>query len=314
MSLLKQPNEIAKHVLVKGLIYGQPGVGKSTLALSAPNPVMIDADNGIYRVEKRFQVPSLPLNDYDSLLALMESPELAPFDSIVVDTLGKLVDRIAESLMAKNPKLKQSDGTLQLKGYGALKKEFQRFLSLAQTKGKHLIFVAHDKEEKDGENRIVRPDVSGSSGKELIKELDFVGYIEMAGRKTTISFTPSEKFYAKNSLQLPAVIDVPRTETSPNDFIQRYIIDRTVARLEEDNKTAETYDLLISNVKKRIAAVKDPAGANAVLKEITHAMVVWDSERVLKRFLFERSKEIGVVYDKETASFVVPAETEEKAA
>ena len=31
----------------KGLIYGQPGIGKSTIALSAPNPVMVDAEKGL---------------------------------------------------------------------------------------------------------------------------------------------------------------------------------------------------------------------------------------------------------------------------
>ena len=32
------------------IIYGSPGVGKSTLALSAPDPVLIDFDRGISRV------------------------------------------------------------------------------------------------------------------------------------------------------------------------------------------------------------------------------------------------------------------------
>ncbi len=76
MTLLKKPSEISQSVLIKGLIYGQPGTGKTTLALSAPNAVLIDADRGLHRVEKRFQTASLPLEDYKSLLELMQSDEL----------------------------------------------------------------------------------------------------------------------------------------------------------------------------------------------------------------------------------------------
>src|SRR5579883_563896 len=226
MSILKNPTEISEAVTLAGLIYGQPGVGKSTLALSAPNPVLIDADKGLRRVEKRFQVPSLPLNDYRDILALFQSQEINPFDTVVFDTLGKLVDRMGEYLIAENPKNGKSDGSLSMQGWGALKVEFQKLLKLAQGKNKHLIFVAHEKEEKDGDTRIVRPDVSGSSGKDLVKDLDFMGYMEMRGTKRTISFTPTEKFYAKNSLRLAPAIDVPDTEGG-NTFIQKIIIDKT---------------------------------------------------------------------------------------
>jgi hypothetical protein len=46
MTLLKNPNEINEMVTLAGIVYRQPGVGKLTLALSAPNPVLIDADKG----------------------------------------------------------------------------------------------------------------------------------------------------------------------------------------------------------------------------------------------------------------------------
>jgi AAA domain len=174
------------------------------------------------RVEKRFQVPSLPLNDYKDILALFESTELNPFDTIVIDTLGKLIDRMGEYVVAENPKNGNGKGSLSMQGWGALKVEFQRLLKLAQSKNKHLIFVAHDREDKDGETRFVRPDVSGSSGKDLVKDLDFMGYMEMRGNKRTISFTPTEKYYAKNALKLAPVIDVPDTEKGKYLYTEGY--------------------------------------------------------------------------------------------
>lgn len=304
MNYIKAPSEISTTILTKGLIYGQPGVGKTTLALSSPDPVIIDADRGMYRVEKRFQVPSMPLNNYADLLAVMQSAELDPFKTIVFDTLGKLIDRMSEYVIAQNAKNGTAGGQLSMKGWGAVKVEFQNLLKIADSKGKHLVFVAHEKEEKDGENRIVRPDVSGSSGKDIVKELDYMGYCEMKGNLRTISFSPCEKFYAKNSLHLVPHIQLPDLENSPNDFIQRNIVDRTIERQKEEQQMSDKYDMLVANVKARIEQVANPEQANKILIEITEATVVWDSQRVLKRALLERTKEIGISYDREAKQFV----------
>ena len=50
--------------------------------------------------------------------------------------------------------------------------------------GKHLVFLKHEKEEKEGDNKIIRPEIEGSFGSDLIKELDLVGYMEAIRKKT----------------------------------------------------------------------------------------------------------------------------------
>ena len=50
MSLIKKPSELAIPSTVKMMIYGQAGMGKSTLALSAPKPLLLDFDNGVKRI------------------------------------------------------------------------------------------------------------------------------------------------------------------------------------------------------------------------------------------------------------------------
>ena len=39
MTLIKKPSEINKDIKLKILVYGEPGTGKTTLALSSPNPL-----------------------------------------------------------------------------------------------------------------------------------------------------------------------------------------------------------------------------------------------------------------------------------
>lgn len=304
MTLLIKPSEASQGIILMGLIYGQPGVCKSTLALSAPDPVMVDADRGMYRVEKRFQKPALPLNDYEGLLELMQSPELDPFQTIVFDTMGKLIDRIADYLMRTNPKLRQSDGSLTLKGYGGLRVEFQKLLKLARMRNKYLLFVAHEKEEKDGDLKVIRPDIPGSSGRDLMKDLDFVGYVEMRGDKRTISFTPSERFYAKNSLKLPQIIEIPHTDDHPNDFIQRVIVARTMEKQVEEAALSKQYDELLQHNAMAISAIETPEDATKCLKEINAATApIWDSSRVAKKGLIDRTKELGFIYNKTASKF-----------
>ena len=46
MGLIKKPNELSVKQTLSALIYGQPGMGKTTLALSAPLPLLLDFDGG----------------------------------------------------------------------------------------------------------------------------------------------------------------------------------------------------------------------------------------------------------------------------
>lgn len=303
MSLLKKPSELVNSVVLSGIIYGQPGVGKTTLALSSPNPVIIDTDKGLGRVEKRFQVPSLQPSKYGEIVELFNSDELFGFDTIVFDTLGKLVDMMCEHACEHNSKLRQGDGTMSLKGWGAVRVQFQNLLRMARQKNKNIIFVAHEKEEKDGESVKKRPDCSGSAGKDLVKDMDFMGYMEMSGSKRTISFTPSEKFYAKNSLKLPTVIEIPSTDKG-NDFIKTVIIGKTIERMKEDNEQNKRYEAVVKELAGVINSIGDVETANEALKAVNEAEVIWDSQRVAKAKLNERTKELGLVYDKETKSFM----------
>lgn len=303
MTLLQNPNEISEGVLLAGMIYGQPGVGKSSLALSAPNPVMVDSDQGMRRVQKRFQVPSLILGDYKDLKALVESDELAPFDTIIIDTVGRLIDRMGDFIAAEDPKSRKRDGSLSLPGFGRLRTEFRWLMRTVKDHKKHLIFVAHDREERDGDARSVRPDLGpGGSGKELINDLDFIGYMEMIGSDRTISFSPCEKFYAKNSFNLDPVIRVPDIKDG-NNFIRGYLLDKAREKMEADAAENQRYLKLVADHKTMIAAMADAKDAAEVAQHMREAPVIWDSQRVARHAFVERLKELGLMYDREAQTY-----------
>lgn len=304
MTLLTQPNELTSNQPISCMIYGQPGAGKTTLALSAERPVLIDLDRGLYRVEKRFQCPSLQVDSYQQVLDLITSGELAPFNTIVIDTLGKLIDRMGDYVAKQNPKFKQGDGTLSVKAWGAIKVQFNMLIRMIFDSRKSVIFVAHEREDKDGETRFVRPDVSGSSGKDIVKELDLMGYVEMKGNKRTISFTPNEKYYAKNSLGLPSVIEIPDTAKG-NTFFQDYIVKAVNKRRAEEAEMLGNYETLKNIINSKVAEIKDVETLNTVYKEILNLEVIWDSQFYAKHLLAEKCKALNAAFNKQTSAFEV---------
>lgn len=302
MSLLTKPEDLKQNVKFKGLIYGQPGIGKSTLALSAPNPVVIDADNGMSRVEPHLRVPSLQVSSYAQILELLNSEELAPFETIVFDTIGAVLEFMEPYLIKQNPKNAKSNGTLSLQGYGERKRTFNALVRTTNEKGKNILFVAHEKEEKDGENKVIRPDIPGSSGADIIKILDFVGYMEAKGAKRTISFAPTDRYYAKNSLQLDEVLLIPDTKNG-NTFISEKIVKMTKDRLSEQAKLREQYNDIIKHAQQTILSNKDLNDAVEALKAFDE---IWDSKRQIWHFLSNYAQENGWEYDKQTKMYQKP--------
>lgn len=47
MGLIKKSNELVIPSTVKMMIFGSPGMGKTTVALSALKPLLLDFDNGV---------------------------------------------------------------------------------------------------------------------------------------------------------------------------------------------------------------------------------------------------------------------------
>lgn len=299
MSLLTKPEDLKQNLKFKGLIYGQPGIGKSTLALSAPNPVVIDADMGMTRVEPQLRVPSLQVDSYDQILEFLNSDEVEPFDTIVFDTMGAVFERMEPYLIKLNPKNAKSNGTLSLQGYGERKRCFQALVNLVNSKSKNILFIAHEKEEKDNEIKVVRPDIPGSSGADIIKILDFVGYMEAKGNKRTISFYPTEKYYAKNSLQLDDVMEVPNTAKG-NIFISEKIVKMTQDRLTQQAELITEYNNIL---KKADNLIKKADNLNLIFEELGALKEIWDSKRQINKTLIDEASRRGLVYNKELKQF-----------
>lgn len=307
MSLFKQPSELEVDPTVKVLIYGQPGLGKSTLALSAPSPVLLDFDGGVKRVNGAFHCPTLQVKNWDMVIEAIKE-DLSSFKTIVIDTAGKMLDYMSVFIIKNDPKMAQRDGSLSLKGYGVRKAMFVNFLSQCSMMGKHLVFLAHEREEKDGETRIVRPEIGGSSAGDLIKELDLVGYMQAIGNERTISWSPTEKFYAKNTCNLPpltkvpVIIDAAGNIVGQNNFLTG-IFQSYQNYLKKQAAIGEEYNALLDVIRENVDMIVDAASANEVTGMVGRLQHIWDSK--LKGGLLIRDKcaALGLKLNKQTKTY-----------
>ena len=307
MSLFKRPNELKSNSTIKMLIYGNPGIGKSTLALSTPNPVLFDFDGGVHRVNGAFQCPTLQVSSWDEVIQALEE-DLSEFGTIVIDTVGKMLDYMSAYIIKNDAKMAMRDGSLSLKGYGARKTMFVNFISKCSMLGKHVVFVAHEKEEKDGDIRIVRPEIGGSSAGDLMKELDLVGYMQAIGSERHIFWSPQEKFYAKNTCNLPqahkvtTIIDEKGNVVASNNFLTT-IFDNYRTYLDKQSEMSDEYAALMDVIKENIDSINDADTANEILENVKNFNHIWDSKLRGSMMINEKCKSIGLKFNKLTKKY-----------
>lgn len=319
---------------VRILIAGFPGIGKTTLALSAPDPLYIDVDLSAERINRDVLNLAAGVSqprDYKELrqdlgigcsemeLQLVKN-SLAAFQTIVVDTGGKLLTIMGQYGKSIEPKYGQRDGSLSLKGYGWLGKEFQRFLDhIIYQLDKHIVIVFHTVEEKDGDDTKLRIKAEGSSKNSVWEVMDLGGFMEMRGNQRTIGFSNCERYFAKGTRGIHGVYPVPElTPGTPNDFLSRLFREYNAVSAREAEKAAEdraTYDAAMAEGMSIIVGITDADSANAAMtkyKAINHALT---SNKELTAVWNDKIKSCGLMFDKVLKKYTpMPPKTEEKGA
>lgn len=304
MGIIKRPSELSVKATLSVLIYGQPGIGKTTLGVSAPDAVLFDYDGGVQRINGAHQVPTLqPTSWEDTSLALQEiQNEMPEIKTIVIDTVGKMLDYMSAYIIKTDPKMAMRDGSLSLKGYGVRKTMFVNFIKQLAIMGKNVIFIAHEREDRRGEETFKRPEIGGSSANDLIKELDLVGYMYAVGKERIITFDPAEYYYAKNTCNLPAVIKLPVVvdesgKGASNKALANIVAQYKTAQEKRQETTAE-YEALLGIIADTVACADDAESLNEAMAKVFGFEQIYDSYLRAQRAVAKRGNELGLAYNK----------------
>lgn len=321
MSMFKKPYEREAKQTLNILIYGRPGIGKTTLACSAPGAFLMDFDLGIDRVDARYQAGNIyePERWEDLQYAVAELAQTAAAKTIVIDTIGKLLDMAVDYVRRAKPNLIQNDGTPSVKGYGYRNQLFKEFSSSLNACGKSVVFVAHEVEDKVKINReevtTMRPNITGSNRNEIVQDLDMMGYMSIVNGKRTITFDQNENILAKNSREIHGVwdakmrqyspIEIPTLDGGSNSFLADVVFKGNELYLSKRSEEMSNYNELLEVIGAMVEECKDAetlseATAKMGGKEFAH---IYDSKIRASKMLAAKAKELGYKYNAETKQY-----------
>jgi len=307
MGLIKSAVELEIPSTIKAMIYGVPGMGKTTLALSAPKPLLLDFDGGVKRVNMSHleNVDTIPISNWNEASVQLFQENLAKYETIVIDTIGKMMDYIIYSVAGNyQPTLKQ---------WGTINQEFSKFTRNLSMLGKNIIFVAHRSTRKEGDNNVYIPDLREKNYNAIVTELDLLGYMEMQNIKgqnvRTITFDPSARNDGKNTCNLPACLVIPNivdaggNTIGANDFVQQSILKPYAEMLAQKKAAVKEYEALMSEIKDCIEQITDANGANDFIANIDKLHHIGSSRQKASVMLVKKANQLNLYFNKETRKY-----------
>ena len=306
MSLIKKANELVIPTTIKMMVYGQAGMRKTTTALSAPKPLLLDFDNGVKRVNMSHLdgVDIVQITSWTDVQQVLQE-DLSRYQTIVIDTIGKMMDYI----------ISYKCGTMQpqIRDWGGINQEFSGFVRNLSLLNKNIIFVAHRDTRKEGDDTVFIPALREKSYNSIVTELDLLGYMEAKnenGRvKCTITFDPTNRNDGKNTCNLPSVMEVPTNldangnPTAKNDFITTQVINPYLAMLQVKKVEIDKYNKVIEEIKEGIEFITDANSANEFSAHINEFEHVGSSLMMARSLFAAKVKALGLVFDKKTKTY-----------
>jgi AAA domain len=278
----------------------------TTVALSAPKPLLLDFDNGVKRVNMSHLdgVDIVQIDTWNDVKQVLQE-DLSAYQTIVVDTIGKMMDFI----------ISYKCGTRQpsIRDWGGINAEFSWLTRTLSGMCKHIVFVAHRDTRKEGDDTVFIPALREKSYNSIVTDLDLLGYLEMRSengrQRRTITFDPTSRNDGKNVCNLPSVMEIPTildakaNSIAKNEFISSGIINPYLNMLATKKAAQEKYDSVIAEIREQIEFITDAQSANDFASRINNFEHVGSSLAMARNLFVKKVGSLGLVYDKETKMY-----------
>lgn len=229
------------------LIYGEPGLGKTTFAATAPNPILADAEMGANFLGLRgFNIDIVRIKKWEDMQEFYKLIEKSQYKTVVLDPVNELLEKLIHSLKDES-RLTTINNTLTLQGWGIAKERMKAMLKTFRDLEKNVIVIAHADEPRDEERYIRRPRIQANLAGDLEAMMDIVGYLSLAkeGKRTVrrLYLAPSDTFHAKDRTgTLPTCIDSPTFDKVYDYIIKNPVVLKQLEMEERMNKKKKNFE------------------------------------------------------------------------
>lgn len=290
MSLIKRSNEIERPKNVRMMLYGQSGVGKTTFALSSPGTLLMDFDNGVHRLENQHRTDVVQVRTFQDVLEVLQE-DLSEYKTVVVDTIGKMLDYIIIHICGK----KQP----RIQDWGRINQTFSDFNRALYHSGKNVVYVAHRDVRKEGDENVFVPALREKSYSSIVADLDLLGYFEMTSKGRTITFNPTTRNDGKNTCKLPNEIVIPDVAGKENSSLDSLILQPYKDVCLKQSETEKAFSEVMEQLKENIELITDELSANDFVRRIDEFNHVGNSKVMAANILQKKVKELGLIFNKE---------------
>lgn len=277
------------------LIYGVPGVGKTSLSNTAENPVLVDCDRGADRAVIRKD--TLVCSKWEDIIA--EKETFKQYKTVIIDTAKACLDDfLCDYAMRVDDASKKN----KLKMFGYVGDAFKAFVAYLRSINVDLVILAHAAEDKDGDDRIFYPSVTGQS-KDLVQRIaDQIGFLSYgADNSRVLHFQKNHRIVAKDTARLGDII-IPDATDPAYATAMANIIAATKARIQERTNAQNAALDAIKVAEDAIAQVIDGPTADAALAAINACPQA--DITPLKKKLQPTLKRLNLKMDKASGKFV----------
>jgi hypothetical protein len=290
------------------VIFGYPGLGKTTLSFTMPKPLHLDFDLGIDRAVQKIRPDFFSIDDYGDFHNYIMSEDFEilvreeGYKTIILDTVGTLLeDFMAPWLIRKEPKNGNNAGGLSLQGWGSLGTTFNALKSRLRSLGVMVCAVCHAKEEGDGNDKQVRLAVKGGSTDIIYRSCDQMGLIYMKGSDRVIDFNPTSQHIGKNVAGLPVTKIPDASSPTYDNFLEAQVVEVLISKMQEQSEAQIEFNKVLQEWKEILEPCKTVADFNDFIDQVKEIDEQEDKllKVAVKKLLAVALKEKGLEYNPE---------------